>query len=107
MPDATIQTHPAPRQETPTLSPGRGADRITSSGETASIATCPDCEDGTRWVSRHGGNDPDVRALRCETCDGTGEIEVRCECCGELAAGVFDGARYCAGHAVELVGVSA
>jgi len=40
---------------------------------------CEHCEDGRRWVSRYGGNDPDVwDAGPCPVCSGTGEewIEV-------------------------------
>ena len=37
---------------------------------------CPHCEDGTIWKSKHGGNDPDVWAVKCEACDGTGVITV-------------------------------
>jgi hypothetical protein len=52
-----------------------------------SITECPDCEDGTRWTSRYGGNDPDVwRTGPCETCDGTGQVEVCCALCGEYGA---------------------
>lgn len=36
---------------------------------------CPDCESGRRWVSKHGGNDPDVRDVRCERCDGSGKLD--------------------------------
>lgn len=57
--------------------------------ETAAPLTvaCPHCEQGTRWTSRYGGNDPDVwRVGPCETCDGTGYREICCELCGEYGA---------------------
>jgi hypothetical protein len=48
---------------------------------------CEHCEDGIRWTSRYGGNDPDVwRVGPCETCDGTGRAEVVCEWCGDHGA---------------------
>jgi hypothetical protein len=48
---------------------------------------CEHCEDGIRWTSRYGGNDPDVWPVgRCETCDGTGRVEVVCEWCGDHGA---------------------
>jgi hypothetical protein len=48
---------------------------------------CEHCEDGIRWTSRYGGNDPDVWPVgRCETCDGTGQVELRCALCGEYGA---------------------
>ena len=51
---------------------------------------CRDCEDGTRWTSRHGGNDPDVWSTgACETCDGTGIQQVCCEACGEYGADTY------------------
>jgi DnaJ-class molecular chaperone len=38
---------------------------------------CPRCHgEGKVWASRWGGNDPDVWAVKCEVCDGTGVIEV-------------------------------
>ncbi len=42
------------------------------------IATieCPDCEEGKVWASRWGGNDPDVWAVPCKRCDGTGVLDV-------------------------------
>jgi hypothetical protein len=40
---------------------------------------CNTCEAGTRWVSRHGGLDPDARPVRCDACDGTGEVVRYCE----------------------------
>jgi hypothetical protein len=62
---------------------------------------CPHCEDGVGFKSRHGGNDPDVWAVRCEECDGTGEVVVSCECCREAASERFDGLMLCAAHAAE------
>jgi len=72
-----------------------------SSAVTTLTAECPHCEDGTVWRSRHGGNDPDVWAVRCEECDGTGEVVVSCECCREAASERFDGLMLCAAHAAE------
>lgn len=40
---------------------------------------CPDCEEGRRYVSKWGGNDPDVWTVRCDRCDGTGELMLWCE----------------------------
>jgi excinuclease UvrABC ATPase subunit len=37
---------------------------------------CPLCEDGKVWASKYGGNDPDVWAVKCEACDGTGVVEI-------------------------------
>lgn len=37
---------------------------------------CPDCEEGTIWKSRRGGNDPDVWPTTCPTCEGCGTVEV-------------------------------
>lgn len=46
---------------------------------------CPYCEDGIRWTSRYGGNDPDVWPVGpCDMCDGTGERV--CDECGERPA---------------------
>lgn len=45
---------------------------------------CPDCEDGIRWTSRYGGNDPDTYpAGKCETCGGDGLA--RCSDCSDVA----------------------
>ena len=71
---------------------------------------CPDCEDGTRWVSRHGGNDPDVWAVECESCNGSGNR--RCESvgcgngwrsqCPDDAVGIGpDNEAFCADHLAE------
>ena len=65
------------------------------------LITCPDCEDGTVWRSRHGGNDPDVWAVRCEECDGTGIETLHCDGCRNEATEMFDGAPWCAAHAAE------
>lgn len=46
---------------------------------------CPHCEDGTRWVSRHGGNDPDVWPVPCEECDGAGNVRCDEPGCPEIA----------------------
>jgi DnaJ-class molecular chaperone len=41
--------------------------------------------EGVIYTSAHGGNDPDVRAVRsCEACDGTGDE--RCDECLNAAA---------------------
>jgi hypothetical protein len=63
---------------------------------------CDRCEDGTRWTSRHGGNDPDVWPIgRCETCDGTGLVPIHCEACWEPAVRVFEGNPLCMAHFEE------
>ena len=70
---------------------------------------CDDCEDGTRWVSRHGGLDPDVWPVRCDACDGAGEVVRECEgwLCHRPATVLVafpDGASepYCDACAVEM-----
>ncbi len=62
---------------------------------------CPDCEDGTIWRSKYGGNDPDVWPVRCERCDGTGELPVTCEGwqCHEPAVTRIGADPCCAVHA--------
>ena len=64
---------------------------------------CPDCEDGTRWTSRYGGNDPDVwPAGPCETCDGTGILTLYCDACDRPEAVEWVGAhRFCASCLAE------
>jgi hypothetical protein len=53
---------------------------------------CDRCEEGTRWTSRYGGNDPDVWPVGlCEACDGTGTRELCCELCGDYGATEFIG----------------
>lgn len=38
---------------------------------------CHSCHgEGRIWVSRYGGNDPDVGSKPCHTCDGAGVVEV-------------------------------
>lgn len=38
---------------------------------------CSRCDgEGKIWVSRHGGNDPDVCGKKCPGCDGAGVVEV-------------------------------
>ncbi len=71
--------------------------------EVAIDRTCQECEDGVRWKSKYGGNDPDVWPVRCERCDGTGEIEVFCDGwkCHELAVARLDGDPCCARHLAE------
>ena len=66
------------------------------------LIDCPHCEDGTVWRSRHGGNDPDVWAVRCEECDGTGIETLHCDGCRNEATEMFDGAPWCAAHAAEM-----
>ena len=58
--------------------------------------TCDACEDGTVWVSRHGGNDPDVYATACFFCRGLGKVKVYCESCDGDAciAYVWDGKKH-------------
>ena len=36
--------------------------------------SCPHCEDGTVWKSRYGGNDPNVWAVECDECEGSGVV---------------------------------
>lgn len=57
---------------------------------------CEACEDGTVWVSRHGGNDPDVWATECADCCGRGTVTAYCENCDRDAriAYVWDGKRH-------------
>ena len=59
---------------------------------------CPDCEDGIRYTSKYGGNDPDVWADGpCETCDGSGIITLCCDTCSDHdAVAWFDGNKFCA-----------
>jgi hypothetical protein len=47
--------------------------------------TCEACEDGTVWVSHHGGNDPNVWAVGCMECYGRGTVTATCEACDEPA----------------------
>lgn len=70
---------------------------------------CNDCEDGTRWRSRYGGNDPNVWPTRCDACDGAGEVVRYCEgwLCHRPATMLVafpDGASepYCDACAVEM-----
>jgi hypothetical protein len=46
---------------------------------------CPDCEEGMRETSRHGGNDPDTWLIRCETCDGAGIARCHAPGCRDTA----------------------
>jgi len=72
---------------------------------------CPHCEDGTQWRSRYGGNDPDVWAVTCEECSGTGFS--RCShinnrngsrlCCIEDAVQDTPDGPMCAEHALQYV----
>ena len=77
------------------------------------ILPCPHCEDGTRWVSRYGGNDPDVWATQCPECDGAGQDTIQCyyNSCTALATQAlqFPNPRspdvteyYCPAHALEV-----
>ena len=61
---------------------------------------CPHCEDGTKWVSRYGGNDPDVWAVECDDCDGGGNVRCDEPGCREIATRVFEalGENYCERH---------
>ena len=64
-----------------------------------------ECEDGTIWRSKHGGNDPDVWAVKCGVCDGFGELALVCDQCSTFRRPVFatemvDGLPYCAACAV-------
>lgn len=60
------------------------------------LIVCPDCDDGIRWVSRHGGNDPDVSPVRCDRCDGEGEVPLCCDGCPDPeAVGWFAGFKWC------------
>ena len=66
------------------------------------LITCPHCEDRMRWASKYGGNDPDVWPTGpCETCDGTGEVVVSCECCRGEASEVVDDVMLCRDCAEE------
>jgi hypothetical protein len=68
---------------------------------------CPHCEDGLRWVSRYGGNDPNVWSVECEDCEGTG-VSI-CGCyerrgtnlfvCREVATEQTEDGPCCAKHA--------
>jgi hypothetical protein len=63
-----------------------GDGRRQNEGENEMIfIPCEDCEDGIRWTSRRGGNDPDVWAVDCETCGGRGGIEAWCDLCAAPA----------------------
>lgn len=60
------------------------------------LVQCPHCEDGICYISRYGGNDPDVwRVGLCETCEGSGGVPLRCEDCGEDATSLFLGRPFC------------
>lgn len=59
------------------------------------VVNCPDCEDGTRWRNQWGGNDPDVRPIVCEYCEGTGETTLGCEACPADAVEWFGGYTWC------------
>ena len=76
--------------------PVTGKLKHTVPGVMALTTPCPHCEDGVRWTSRYGGNDPDVWPIGpCEHCDGTGQVEVVCEYCGDLGATeMLDGRPY-------------
>lgn len=64
------------------------------------VLPCPHCEDGTRWVSRYGGNDPDTWATKCLECDGTGNQEFLCDyqLCPEPATEEINNEYFCAIH---------
>jgi len=70
---------------------------------------CPHCEDGLRWVSRYGGNDPDVWSVECEDCEGTGVVTCGwCDVvnhnrffCREDAVEHTDDGPMCAAHALK------
>jgi hypothetical protein len=63
---------------------------------------CPACDDGWRWTSRYGGNDPDVwRAGPCLTCEGDQEITLCCDTCDDDAEEWFQGHKFCASCCVE------
>lgn len=64
---------------------------------------CPHCEDGTKWKSRYGGNDPDVWPVRCDECDGTGDEDIICEGwkCRAPATEWFQGLAWCPACAAE------
>lgn len=64
-------------------------------------ATCPDCEDGTAWKSRRGGNDPDVWATACERCDVSGEVPVWCSGCRNQASEMVNELPWCSGCATD------
>lgn len=58
---------------------------------------CPDCDDGLRYVSRHGGNDPDVRVEGpCHTCNGAEVVTLCCDGCDNNADEWFLGHKFCA-----------
>ena len=59
------------------------------------LILCPHCEEGTRYVSRRGGNDPNVSPEFCETCDGEGEVALCCDGCREDAVDWFAGFKWC------------
>lgn len=60
------------------------------------VCACEHCEDGIRWTSRFGGNDPDVSPSHCDDCDGTGERIVMCDACPDTLATEFhDGQWWC------------
>jgi hypothetical protein len=67
------------------------------------ITPCPDCEDGIRWISKLGGNDPVVSPRACEYCEGTGEKTLFCEGfgCDADAAEFFQGYAWCSACLVE------
>ena len=93
-----VPSHPpAPLFQCPTAEP-RSLFRV-----------CEACEDGIKYKSRYGGNDPDTWPTRCDACDGEGTLVRYCEgwLCQKAAAVLITfpcGASepYCDACAVEM-----
>jgi len=74
-------------------------DGAARSNAAALLVECERCEDGTRFA----GNSP-AGGVRCEACDGTGQVEVVCELCGEYGAtDLLEGRPYHLGCAEEVL----
>lgn len=64
---------------------------------------CPACDgEGTRFIPRRGGNDPDGRTVRCECDDG--EVAAICDGCDATAIAEHDGLAWCGACLAEPVG---
>lgn len=59
------------------------------------MIVCPTCDgEGTRFIPRRGGNDPDGRTVSCECDDG--EVSVLCNVCDAPATAQYEKVMLCA-----------